>query len=476
MHLETQLGTMTVLAGFLLKTSLGFCICWALTKAVAIPHRRFLVWFVYLFLAGCYWIWLLPELVPLSAFVVPFNMPIPLVSRPPMGRVQIQDFWVSPISIALRGLGYCYLAVLACFLFVRARKHLHLRWILRFTYRAPDEIENMFRPIAESLGAGQVQLLMLSGIYSPATFGWLRPTVLLPPVCLEEDEAELKDIFRHELQHVRRHDFVFNAIGAACRSLLFFHPAAWYAMGRLNLESELACDLAVVGNRPDRRASYAECLVRFARLRATGGPTPWNLDFAGSAVQLKLRIRSMLAGTRRISGWMLGLRAGFALLLIAAFIDVAPSLSVVMSYERPRAAQPDPSALANPPRTPSLRERRMKAASRPRAANAESMPAELPPELFPSAPLETAGDAAPMMTSPRHAAAISETDPKLKLRGRSDAGAAKTAQATTILLSTEPASESANSIARRASVASAITAGASEAARVASQGRDREVH
>lgn len=470
MHLETQLGTMTALAGFLLKTLLGFCICWALTRATANPHRRFLIWFSYLFLSGCYWIWVLQGLIPHGVLAVPFSMPISLASRAPMGRLQIQDFWASPLSIVLRGLGYCYLAVLACLLFARAKKHLHLRWILRFTYKAPDEIESMFRPIAESMGATDVKLLMLSGIYSPATFGWLRPTVLLPPVCLEEDEAELRDIFRHELHHVRRHDFVFNALASMCRSLLFFHPATWYAMRRLKLESELACDLAVVGNRPERRASYAECLVRFARLRSTAEPTPWNLDFAGSSVQLKVRIRSMLAGTKRIPRWMLGLRGAFALVLIAAFIDVAPSLSLVMSYEHPRAAQPDSSVLVDPvvPAAP-LGETRIKAAPRSRSAQASSVPAELTQPSV-AAPAETVADAPPR--SP-HAASSSGSEPTLKRRG--DPGAAKPQLAKTILLSDEPGSDAANNIARRASVASAITAGVSEASRVASHGRDRDV-
>jgi hypothetical protein len=311
---------------------------------------------------------------------------------------------------------------------------------------------------------------MLSGIYSPATFGWLKPTVLLPPVCLEEGEAELRDIFRHELHHVRRHDFVFNALASMCRSLLFFHPAAWYAMRRLKLESELACDLAVVGNRPERRASYAECLVRFARLRSTAEPTPWNLDFAGSSVQLKVRIRSMLAGTKRIPGWLLGLRGAFALVLIAAFIDVAPSLSLVMSYEHPRTAQPDGSVLVNPVvRTASRGETRIKAAPRSMTVQASSVPAELTQPSV-AAPPETVADAPPR--SP-HAATSSGSEPTLKRRGDPDAG--KPALAKTILLSDEPGSDSANTIARRASVASAITAGVSEAARVASHGRDRDV-
>ena len=67
--------------------------------------------------------------------------------------------------------------------------------------------------------------------------------------------SELERIFRHELQHIRRRDFVFDGIASFCRALLFFYPAVWYAMLRLKLESELACDLAVVSDSPERRAN-----------------------------------------------------------------------------------------------------------------------------------------------------------------------------------------------------------------------------
>ena len=159
--------------------------------------------------------------------------------------------------------------------------------MLRFAYKAPKHIEDVFRSIVQDMYGGRVRLLVLSGIPSPATFGWVRPTVLLPSFCLERDGGELEYIFRHELHHIRRLDFACNAIASLCRALLFFHPAAWYAMRRLQLEREFACDLAVVCDSPDQRAMYAECLIRFARLNLAEAPRPWNLDFAGKSVNSK---------------------------------------------------------------------------------------------------------------------------------------------------------------------------------------------
>ena len=325
MHPEIQLAIVAGFAGFLLKTFLGFCICWAISKTVVSPRRKFLVWFAFISIAAGYWLWLLFSFIPHSSSALSF--PLHAVQSPePVAIWQMPASWSDPLLIAERVLGGIYLLALGNFLVLRIKKQLRLRWVLRFAYRAPDPIETLFRSIALHTRADKVRLLVLSGIYSPATFGWIHPVVLLPPLCLDQDEGELADIFRHELQHVARHDFFFNNVASLCRSLLFFHPAVWFAMRRMELESELACDLAVVHDSPERRATYAECLVRFARLHAAQDPTPWNLDFAGSSIQLKVRVRSVLKETAKLPAWLLGLRASLAALLLAAFLCAVPSL------------------------------------------------------------------------------------------------------------------------------------------------------
>ncbi|MEO7116157.1 MAG: M56 family metallopeptidase, partial [Caldimonas sp.] len=318
----------------------------------------------------------------------------------------------------------------------------------------------------------------LSGIHSPATFGWKRPIVLLPSFCLEQDSSELGDIFRHELQHIRRRDFVFNTVASVCRALLFFHPAAWYAMRRLELESELACDLAVVSDSPERRATYAECLVRFARLNAAEGPKPWNLDFAGSSsVQLKVRIRSMLAETRKIPGWLLGLRATLGLLLFAVFLGIVPSLFIVLSYAHHQVAQPaKPTLLAT--RTNIRVRRRITFRVRPQGQTARMSHAfSSLPSTVPTAPVPVEAGLGPAPILPHAPDAILSGEPQPTLKRRSDVSAVaapKSAPATTIPISTQPSSHPI--ITKRRSVASILTTAASVAVRIAAHGHDGDIH
>lgn len=268
MHPETVLAITAAFAGFLLRTSLAFAVCWALSKIVVPPAGRFLLWFGYLACAGCYWLWLCAGFMPHVAAPVLLSQ---AQSLTPVGKWQVAASWMSPLSYFLLGAGAAYLLALAYFLSAFVKKRIHLQWVLRFAYEAPEEIELALRPIADRLHVRGVRVMQLSGIDSPGTFGWIRPVILLPQFCSRQNQSELENIFRHELQHVRRRDFIFVSISSFCRALLFFHPAAWYAMRSLRVESELACDLAVVGNSPKRREAYAECLVRLpASMRMEG--------------------------------------------------------------------------------------------------------------------------------------------------------------------------------------------------------------
>ena len=230
-------------------------------------------------------------------------------------------------------------------LFTHIKKQWHLKWVLRFTSAPPVEIAEIFQSLASGLGVSRSKLLVLSGVTSPATFGWIRPTVLLPDVCLEQDRSELEDILRHELHHVRRRDFVWNGLAILWRALLFFHPATWYAVRRLQLDRELACDLAVVSQTPARRATYAECLIRFARLHQAEDHRTWGLDFAASQ-HLKARVHSILAGSRKPSAWLICLRAACGLTLLTGFVGIVPSLAVLISYAHQQISRPLPADIS----------------------------------------------------------------------------------------------------------------------------------
>jgi len=336
---ELLLAVVAAFAAFLLKTGLAFGLCVVFDWLVESPTRRFVIWLSFIYGAAAYWVWLAKGILTSGrlATTASYSSVQPQVSA--VSAWQIPDSWAFPLGIALRVLAVTYLLILGYMLLAHIRKQRQLQWVLRFTTDPPADIAEAFRPLARSLHVERARLLVLSGVTSPATFGWIRPTILLPEVCLQQDSSELEDILRHELHHVRRLDFVWNAFAMLCRSLIFFHPAAWYAIRKLHFDRELACDLAVVTHSPQRRATYAESLVRFARLNLQSSNT-WGMDFAASSDHLKARVRSILTASKVTPKWQICLRTACGLALLAGFIGIAPSLAVLLSYAHQRIAQP----------------------------------------------------------------------------------------------------------------------------------------
>ena len=303
MNPDLLLGVVTALVGFVLKTALAFGVCLILSWLVHSPGRRFLVWLSFLYGSAAYWLFLAKRLFA-GRHLTAVSSSVPVQAVRVRRAWQIPGSWAFPLGIALRVMGIAYLLVLTYLLIAQIKKHLQLKWVLGFTSQPPAEVAAAFQPIARNLGVGRSRLLVLSGVTSPATFGWIRPTILLPDTCLEQDRSDLEDILRHELHHVRRLDFVWNGIAIACRALLFFHPAAWYAVNRMQFDRELACDLAAVSDSPQRRAKYAECLIHFARLNSSPSSTNWGIDFAASSEHLKARVHSILAETKKSPAWL----------------------------------------------------------------------------------------------------------------------------------------------------------------------------
>jgi beta-lactamase regulating signal transducer with metallopeptidase domain len=341
MNPDLLLGVVTALTGFLLKTTLAFGVCLVLSWLANSPSRRFLVWLSFLYGSAAYWLFLAKGVFAGGPVTTSSSSSVSLQAVNESVRAwQIPDSWAFPLGIAVRAVGIVYLLVLTYMLVSHIKKHFQLKWVLGFTSQPPDEVAAAFQPIARNLGVGRSRLLVLAGVTSPATFGWIRPTILLPDTCLEQDRSGLEDILRHELHHVRRLDFVWNGLAVACRALLFYHPAAWYAVHRMQFDRELACDLAAVSDSPQRRAKYAECLIRFARLNSSQNSTNWGIDFAASSEHLKARVHSILAETKKSSVWLAWSRLACGVALLAGFLGIEPSLGVLLTYAQRQIVQP----------------------------------------------------------------------------------------------------------------------------------------
>jgi TonB family protein len=98
----------------------------------------------------------------------------------------------------------------------------------------------------------------------PLTWGIFRPLVLLPASAPQWPEERCRMVLFHEFAHIARHDWLLQLCAELARSFYWFHPLVWIAARNLRLESERACDDAVL-NSGVEPADYANQLLDLAR-------------------------------------------------------------------------------------------------------------------------------------------------------------------------------------------------------------------
>ena len=128
----------------------------------------------------------------------------------------------------------------------------------------------------------------------------------------------------HELEHVRRGDWMIQLMARTVCAMYWFHPLVWISWRQLCLDAERACDDAVA--RSTEGTDYAEQLVQLAR-RMAHRPAPLMLSMA-SRSDLSARVSALLdAGQRRGPAGRLSIAAAAALAALVV-LTVAPLRAV----------------------------------------------------------------------------------------------------------------------------------------------------
>jgi TonB family protein len=282
--------------------------------AIAHPKARLLLWQGLLLL-----LLLLPAIEPRrispvegssGTELVSVNTASP-VSAPPGFRWQSED-WLGVI-----------LAGGALRLFWVAAGFLRLR---RYRRQAKPLAEPPLRFTADA-----VSWYTSDSVPGPVTYGWKRPVILLPTRVLELPEDLREAIECHELIHIRRGDWLFVVAEALVRSLLWFHPAIWFVLSRIQLAREQAVDQEAVSLLQNRER-YLDALVAVAgyELQPELMPAPLFLKKRHLAARVKAVMKEvkmsrskLLAGVTAVCSAMA--IAGFAAVWLFPFVSPAVS-------------------------------------------------------------------------------------------------------------------------------------------------------
>lgn len=170
-----------------------------------------------------------------------------------------------------------------------------------------------------------LRIKISADIEGPVTWGALYPVILLPEDCKFWLPLEKEIVLRHELSHIRRHDWLAQLLAQLVVVLYWPVPGVSRALRSLSLESERACDDLVLldGVAP---ADYAALLLRQARVHKLLATVA-----LGVPSELAQRVRHIVsfyvdrAGERKTRCW-LAVSASLFILPFAA-VQAVGSLS-----------------------------------------------------------------------------------------------------------------------------------------------------
>ena len=212
------------------------------------------------------------------------------------------------------------------------------RMTVRGGTRPAPSAARRFASICVELGIRRpVRLLVTPDLDVPATWGLMRPTVMLPTHYETWSSETLERVLLHELAHVRRGDCRTFLVGEVARALHWMNPLAWLALRRLRAEAERACDDVVLA-RGEAASSYAADLVGFVRRVKLGGPLPEPVLTISDVSGLGRRVQAILdphQARGSVSRRTVLATATLALVLSFASTAVVP---VASAQERPEAS------------------------------------------------------------------------------------------------------------------------------------------
>jgi bla regulator protein blaR1 len=153
--------------------------------------------------------------------------------------------------------------------------------------------QERLQALAKRLGIERpVSLIESVRVKVPVTFGFLKPSILVPLGLLANLPADqVETILLHELAHIRRNDYLANLLLHLAEAVFFFNPGVRWIASLVREEREACCDDMVLMGTADRN-SYFDALVAFGEFAVSG--QRYGLQLSKDKTDLLWRIRRML--------------------------------------------------------------------------------------------------------------------------------------------------------------------------------------
>lgn len=168
-------------------------------------------------------------------------------------------------------LSIAYLSAII-YLFIRLYRQYYVTQKLFFTgtCKVSPELRVFLQTVAAQMGIKKVVRIWLSELVdTPLTIGFWKPVILLPVAAINHlSPSQAEAIILHELNHIRRNDYLINLLIACMDIILFFNPFVRILTHIIKNERENSCDDMVLQFRYDA-GQYAKALLLLEKNRVS---------------------------------------------------------------------------------------------------------------------------------------------------------------------------------------------------------------
>jgi soluble lytic murein transglycosylase-like protein len=219
-------------------------------------------------------------LAPIVTFFV--SDPAPAIEHAP----SVRGVSIAPLVVLAWAAGAAIMCarLAGAFVFVR-------RVLAKDAHLLDDTWQARVARIAARLGVTRVVRIAESArVAAPAVVGFVKPLILIPASALTDIPPQFLDaLLAHEIAHIRRHDYLVNAVQSALTALLFYHPCVFWVSRCIREEREHCCDDEAVALTGDPFA-YARALAAIASSRPEqSGLAPVGVSSNGGSLMNRIR-------------------------------------------------------------------------------------------------------------------------------------------------------------------------------------------
>ena len=141
---------------------------------------------------------------------------------------------------------------------------------------------------------------------SPCVIGFIKPKLIISKNIYQSLTPENRDhTIMHELVHIKRRDNIINAAAILLNCIHWFNPLIWYAMHRMRIDCEIACDFEVTKTwEIERRRQYGNTLIHTASLIENDRYTYMPIGMSRSKKDIKRRLEVIMEKRHQSLVWI----------------------------------------------------------------------------------------------------------------------------------------------------------------------------